>query len=93
MMIKVIDCKQKNYLQKITSFLDIRRVSKDNKLKIVSRILEDIKKYRTKGLIKYERKFSNNNNIKPTLKKINNSIKTLDPKVKAAIDIAYSRIS
>ena len=88
-MIKVIDCSKKNYFQKLISFLDKRRIGEDNNLKIVSRILKDLKKYKIKGLIKYERKFSNNSNIKPSLKKINSSIKTLDPKVKAAIDIAY----
>ena len=92
MMITVIDCSKKNYFQKLISFLDKRRIGEDNNLKIVSRILKDLKKYKIKGLIKYERKFSNNSNIKPSLKKINSSIKTLDPKVKAAIDIAYSRI-
>ena len=45
-----------------------------------------------KALIKYEKKFSKNTKIKPSQKKINQSIKNLDPKIKKAIDFAYSRI-
>ena len=91
-MIKTIDCSKKNYLTKLVSFLEKRRNLDKSKLKVVSTILRDIKKNKIKGVIKYEKKFSKNSNLKPSSQKINNSIKTLDPKVKAAIDLAYSRI-
>ena len=59
---------------------------------IVSKIIKDIKKNKLKALIKYEKKFSKNTKIKPTQREINQSIETLDSKVKNAIDFAYSRI-
>ena len=92
MKIKVINCKNKNYINKLKIFLDRRRSGKIIDTSIVSKIIKDIKKNKFKALIKYEKKFSNNKKIKPSQKEIRQSIKTLDPKIKKAIDIAYSRI-
>ena len=91
-MIKVLKCKNKNYLKKLRYFLDKRRITKNTDTKIVIKILNEIKKNKIKALLKYEKKFSNNSEIKPNLNKINKSIKSLDPKVKRAIDFAYQRI-
>ena len=91
-MIKVINCRSKNYKNKLKDFLDKRRSGKNTDTSIVNKILKEIKKDRLKALIKYEKKFSKNKKIKPTQKEINQSIKTLNPKVKKAIDFAYSRI-
>ncbi len=79
-------------MTKLVSFLEKRRNLDKRKSKVVSTILKDIKKNKIKGVIKYEKKFSKNSNLKPSSEKINNSIKTLEPKIKAAIDLAYSRI-
>ena len=92
MKIKVINCKNKNYINKLKIFLDRRRSGKIIDTSIVSKIIKDIKKNKFKALIKYEKKFSNNKKIKPSQKEIRQSIKTLDPKIKKAIDFAYSRI-
>jgi histidinol dehydrogenase len=51
-----------------------------------------LKKNGDKALLKYEKKFNKNSIIVPTSKQISNSIKTLDKKVKQAIDTAYDRI-
>ena len=91
-MLKIINCKNKNYKNKLKLFLDRRRSGKIVDTSIVSKIIKDIKKNKLKALIKYEKKFSKNTKIKPTQKEINQSIKTLDPKVKKAIDFSYSRI-
>ncbi len=91
-MIKQIDCNKKNYLDNLTKFLDVRRSSKKPENKIISKILSDIKKNKNKALIKYEKKFSKNSQIKPSIKEINNAIKFLDPKIKKAIDFALKRI-
>ncbi len=91
-MIKQINCNKKNYLDNLTKFLDIRRSSKKPENKIISKILSDIKKNKNKALIKYEKKFSKNIQIKPSIKEINNAIKFLDPKIKKAIDFALKRI-
>ena len=91
-MIKQINCNKKNYLDNLTKFLDIRRSSKKPENKIISKILSDIKKNKNKALIKYEKKFSKNSQIKPSIKEINNAIKILDPNIKKAIDFALKRI-
>ncbi len=91
-MIKQINCNKKNYLDNLTKFLDLRRSSKKPETKIISKILSDIKKNKNKALIKYEKKFSKNSQIKPSIKEINNAIKFLDPKIKKAIDFALKRI-
>ena len=91
-MIKQINCNKKNYLDNLTKFLDVRRSSKKPENKIISKILSDIKKNKNKALIKYEKKFGKNSQIKPSIKEINNAIKFLDPKIKKAIDFALKRI-
>ena len=91
-MIKIINCNKKNYLNILTKFLDLRRSEKKNENKIISKILKDIKKNKNKSLLKYEKKFSKNSQIKPSIKQINKAIKSLDPKIKRAIDFAYKRI-
>ncbi len=91
-MIKQINCNKKNYLDNLIKFLDIRRSSKKPENIIISKILSDIKKNKNKALIKYEKKFSKNSQIKPSVKEINNAIKFLDPKIKKAIDFALKRI-
>ncbi len=91
-MIKVINCKNKNYKNKLKNFLEKRRSGKIVDTSIVSKIIKDIKKNKLKALVKYEKRFSKNFKINPTQKEIDQSIKTLDPKIKKAIDFAYSRI-
>ena len=58
----------------------------------VSSIINDVKKNGDKALVKYEKKFNQNNVIVPSQQQVSNSIKLLDKKVKKAIDIAYNRI-
>ena len=91
-MIKVINCNKKNYLNNLTKFLNLRRSEKRIENKTISNILKDIKKNKNKSLIKYEKKFSKNSQIKPSIKQINKAIKSLDPTIKRAIDFAYKRI-
>ena len=89
-MIKIINCK--NNINKLTNFLESRRTEKNNNLEIVNKIIKDIKKNKLKALLNYEKKFSKNKEIKLSTDRVNKSIKKLDPKVKKAIDYAYSRI-
>ena len=91
-MIKVINCNNSNFTKKLTILLEKRRQVKTYDTKIVSSIINDIKKNKIKALLKYEKKFSKNKNIKPSKIQINTAIKKLDPKVKKAIDFAYDRI-
>ena len=91
-MIKIINCNKKNYLNNLTKFLDLRRSEKKNENKTISKILKDIKNNKNKSLLKYEKKFSQNSQIKPNIKQINKAIKSLDPTIKRAIDFAYKRL-
>ena len=91
-MIKVLDCKNKNYISKLYLILEKRRSGKKVNTNIVSKIIKDVKKNKLRAVIKYEKKFSKNIKIKPTQKEINQSIKNLDLKTKKAIDFAYARI-
>ncbi len=91
-MIKILDCKNSNYLSRLKLILEKRRFRSKINTDIVVKILKDVKKNKKKALLKYERKFSQNNKIKPSKEEINKSIKSLNPKIKKAIDFAYSRI-
>jgi len=88
----VLDSKKKNF-DKVLENLLLKRKSKvkSNSLS-VSGIIKDVKKNGDKALLKYEKKFNQNNIIVPSSKQISNSIKSLNKKVRKAIDIAYARI-
>ena len=91
-MIKILNCKNKNYKKKLIEFLEIRRSRKSTNTSIVSKILNDVKKNKLKAVIKYEKRFSKNSKIYASKQEINSSIRQLEPKIKKAIDFAYSRI-
>ena len=73
-MIKVLNCNSKNYINKLIKFLNLRRIDKNVDIKIVSKILNDIKKNKFKAVLKYEKKFSKNSETKLSKSKINNLI-------------------
>ena len=91
-MIKILDCKNGNYKSKLYLFLEKRRFGKVINTNIVPKIINDIKRNKNSALLKYEKKFSKNHEIKISKKKIIKAIKTLDPKIKKAIDFSYNRI-
>ena len=91
-MIKIIEILNKRKINELELFLKKRRSGLNVNTSIVTKIINDIKKNGNKALLKYEKKFSNNNKILPNKNEINNSIKSLNPKIKKAIDIAYKRI-
>ena len=59
-MIRVLNCRNKNYKKKLVNFLEIRRLSKSIDTSVVPKILKDIKKNKLKAVIKYEKKFTKN---------------------------------
>ena len=91
-MIKVLDCKKKNYISQLNLLLKKRRFGDRTNLTIVNKIIDDIKKKKIKALLQYEKRYSNNTEIKPSKEKISKAINSLDPKIKNAIDFAYNRI-
>ena len=91
-MIKVLDCKKKNYISQLNLLLKKRRFGDRTNLTIVNKIIDDIKKKKIKALLQYEKRYSNNTEIKPSKEKISKAINSLEPKIKNAIDFAYNRI-
>ena len=91
-MIKILDSKIKNFDIILDKLLSRRK----NKVQLnsisVTKIIKDVKKNGDNAVLKYEKKFNKNHIIIPNPKKITKAIKTLDLKVKKAIDLAYSRI-
>ena len=91
-MIKILDSKIKNFDATLDKLLSKRR----NKVQLnpvsVSKIIKDVKKNGDKALLKYEKRFNKSTVIIPNPKQITKAIKSLDPKVKKAIDLAYNRI-
>ena len=91
-MIKILDSKIKNFDVALDKLLSKRK----NKVQLnsvsVTKIIKDVKKNGDKAVLKYEKRFNKNRIIIPSSKYINKSIKSLDPKIKKAIDLAYNRI-
>ena len=91
-MIKIIKYSSRTGHNKLLNFLDQRRNSNNSDVDLVNKIINDVKKNKFSALKRYENKYSKNNEIKLSKKKISNSIKNLDKDIKKAIDYAYERI-
>ena len=89
---KSLNFKSKNFDKSLESLLNQRRKKLQSSSVSVTNIIRDVKKNGDRALLKYEKRFNKNNVIVPTAKQISNSIKSLDKKVKQAIDAAYNRI-
>ena len=91
-MIKILNSKTKNFDRILDKLLSKRK----NKVQLnsvsVSKIIKDVKINGDRAVLRYEKKFNKNKIIIPNPKKINKFIKSLDSKVKRAIDLAYNRI-
>ena len=91
-MIKIVNFSKIKNLQSLSKILDRRKERSKTNTSIVNVILKNIKKNKIKSKKKFEKKFSQNIKLFPSKKEIKISIKSLNPKVKFAIDQAYSRI-
>ncbi len=89
---KILNNVNKNFDKLLDNLLLKRRKKVQSNSVSVTNIINDVKKNGDKAVIKYEKKFNKNSIIVPKLKQINKTIKSLDPKVKNAIDNAYNRI-
>ena len=89
---KILNSKSKNFDKLLDNLLSKRKQKLKASSVSVTKIINDVKKNGDKALLKYERRFNKNNIIVPSVKQINKSIKSLDKKVKKAIDDAYNRI-
>ena len=91
-MIKVLDSKIKNFDIILNKILSKRKNKVQLNSASVTKIIKDVKRSGDKAILKYEKKFNKNKIIIPDTKQISKSIKSLDNKVKKAIDLAYNRI-
>ena len=92
MNMKILSSNNKNFDKKLDGLLSMRKKKLQSKNVSVTKIIKDVKRNGDKALLKYEKRFNKNNVITPSIKQINKSIKSLDKKVKKAIDDAYDRI-
>ena len=89
---KTLNSNNKKFNKVLDNILIKRKYKIKSSLISVTGIINDVKKNGDKALLKYEKKFNLNKTIIPSAKQISRSIKSLDKKVKKAIDLAYSRI-
>ena len=89
---KILNSKSKNFDKLLENLLLQRKKKIQSDSVSVSNIIKDVKKNGDKALLKYEKRFNQNNIIIPSSKQIKKSINSLDKKVKKAIDTAYNRI-
>ena len=89
---KILNFKNKSFDHQLDQLLSIRKSKVQSSSISVINIIKDVKKNGDKALLKYEKRFNKNSTIDPTNKQILKLIKSLDKKVKQAIDIAYDRI-
>ena len=89
---KTLSSKSKNFDKLLDNLLLKRKKKIQSDTVSVTNIIKDVKKNGDKALLKYEKRFNQNNIIIPSSKQIKKSINSLDKKVKKAIDTAYNRI-
>ena len=89
---KILNSKSKNFDKLLENLLLQRKKKIQSDSVSVTNIIKDVKKNGDKALLKYEKRFNQNNIIAPSTKQIKKSINSLDKKVKKAIDTAYNRI-
>ena len=89
---KILNSKSKNFDKLLENLLLQRKKKIESNSVSVTNIIKDVKKNGDKALLKYEKRFNQNNKIIPSTKQIKKSINSLDKKVKKAIDTAYNRI-
>ena len=89
---KILNSKSKNFDKLLENLLLQRKKNIESDSVSVANIIKDVKKNGDRALLKYEKRFNQNNIIIPSSKQIKKSINSLDKKVKKAIDTAYNRI-
>ena len=89
---KILNSNDKNFYNELDKILDRRKVVDRSTLKIVEKIINDVRKNKDKALIKYEKRFNANSKIIPSKKDILKAIELIDPKIKRAIDETCKRV-
>jgi len=96
-MISILFSKSKNFKQQLSRYLDSRKPNNESKMRVVKKIISEVKKNKDQSLLKYEKKFSklkklNKKDLFFSKSEMNKIIKRLDNKTKNSINIAFKRI-
>jgi len=91
-MIKTLHCNNKNYKSKLNKLLLKKQLNLKINGKIVKKIINEIRINGDAAVIKYEKKFNKNTEIKISRNKILKNIKLLDQNIKKTIDFSFNRI-
>ena len=89
---KTLDSNKKNFYNELDKIINRRKAIDRSTLKNVEKIINNVRKNKDKALIQYEKRFNFNSKIIPSKKDISKAIKSLDPKIKRAIDETYKRV-
>ena len=89
---KILDSNKKNFYKELDKIINKRKTIDKSTLRIVEKIISNVRRNKDKALIYYERKFNSNTKIIPNKKEILKAIKLLDPKIKKAIDETCKRV-
>ena len=96
-MINILSSKSKSFKQQLLRYLDSRKPNNESKIRVVKKIISEVKKEKDQSLLKYEKKFSNLKKLNKkdlffTKSEMDKIIKSLDIKTKNSINIAFKRI-
>ena len=89
---KILDSNKKNFYIELDKIINRRKEIDSSTLKNVEKIINDVRRNKDKALIKYEKRFNSNLKIIPSTKEISKAIKSVDPKIKRAIDETCKRV-
>ena len=67
---KILDSRRKNFYNELDKILNKRKVVDRSTLRIVEKIINDVRKNKDKALIKYEKRFNAHTRIIPSNKDI-----------------------
>ena len=92
----ILDTKKSNFQKEFSRALNSKRQQSNANKSIVLKIINDVKRNGDQSLIRYSKKFDkidlNRNSIQISKKEIIGITSKLDPKIKKAINLAYSRV-
>ncbi len=89
---KILDSNKKNFYKELDKIINKRKNIDISTLRTVEKIINNVRRNKDKALIYYEKKFNSNTKIIPNKKEISRAIRSLDPKIKRAIDETYKRV-
>ena len=94
---KLLNTKKNSFKKSFNLILNSKRSQAKDNIKIVQKIINNVRKLGDKSLIQYTAKFDKINlrpvQIKLDKKLINKEIKSLDKSIKKSIDVAFDRIT